>query len=72
MGEDDKAMGRVCELLAALSVTLHVRGTDERPVIELCDKRYRTIVGGIELKRRMRRARLSDQQLKDVLNDLSF
>ena len=34
-------------------VTVHVRGTDERPVIEFKDKKTRRIVGGIEMKRRL-------------------
>lgn len=37
-------------------VMVHVRGTDERPIVELRDKWSRRVVGGIELKRRMEQA----------------
>lgn len=35
------------------NVRIHVRGTDERPVVEPIDKTTRRVVGGTELKRRM-------------------
>lgn len=70
MSDYDKAMGGVCDLLAALSITLHVRGTDDRPVIEVLDRRWRTVVGGIELKHRMARARLTNEQLEDIRHAL--
>lgn len=41
-------------------VTVHLRGTDLHPVVELKDKRTRRVVGGIELKRRI--ARLKEKE----------
>lgn len=42
----------VMTMCRALGVTVHIRGTDDRPVIEVKDRRTRRIVGGIDLKRR--------------------
>lgn len=43
-------------------VTVHVRGTDDRPVVEFRDKYDRRVVGGIELKRRMARSRKDETE----------
>ena len=51
--QDDSDVTRVMQYAKELRLTVHVRGTDERPVIELRDKLTRAIVGGIELRRRM-------------------
>jgi hypothetical protein len=45
----------VMEVCRALKVSVHVRGTDANPKIELRCKFSRRIVGGIELKERIRR-----------------
>jgi hypothetical protein len=39
----------------SIGVTIHVRGTDEAPGIVLLDKLTQKMVGGIELKERIRR-----------------
>lgn len=54
---NDSDVVEVMRLAKAIGVTVHVRGTDERPVVEIKDKASRRIVGGIELRRRMERSR---------------
>lgn len=49
--EDVVYVMRICN---AIGVTVHVRGTDERVVVEYKDRKTKRIVGGIELKRRIK------------------
>jgi hypothetical protein len=42
-------------LCRAIGVTVHIRGTDADPKIVILDKRTQKMVGGIELKERIRR-----------------
>lgn len=51
---DDSDIVEVMRLAKLAGVTVHVRGSDERPVIEFRDKWTRKVVGGIELKRRLK------------------
>lgn len=52
---DDTDIAEVMAFCKKARVTVHIRGTDERPVIQLLDKGDRREVGGIELKRRLAR-----------------
>lgn len=52
----DEEIAKVIALATRLRITIHIRGTDERPVVQFRDKFFRTEVGGIELKRRMKAA----------------
>jgi hypothetical protein len=42
------------DICKTAGVTVHVRGDDARPVIEFRDKRTRRVVGGIEMKKRLK------------------
>ena len=53
---DDSDVVEVMRLAKAAKVTVHVRGDDRRPVVEMKCKFSRRIVGGIELRRRLERA----------------
>lgn len=50
---DDSDVANAIYLAKKLQVVIHIRGTDEKPIVEFTDKFTKTIVGGIELKRRM-------------------
>lgn len=50
---DDSDVVEVMIILRELKLTLHVRGSDEHPVVEFRHKKSRRVVGGIELKRLM-------------------
>lgn len=50
---DDSDVAFAMAACAALHVSVHVRGTDARPVVVVLDKRTRREVGGIELNRRI-------------------
>lgn len=50
---DDSDVVDVMIWCRRLGLTVHVRGTDERPVIELKARGTNHIIGGIELKRRI-------------------
>lgn len=52
MTEDEK-IAEVIRLCKKARVTVHVRGTDARPVVEVKDRFYRSVIGGTELKRRL-------------------
>lgn len=51
--EDDEATADAMNLARELGLTVHVRGTDGSPVVELRDRLTRRVVGGTELRRRM-------------------
>jgi hypothetical protein len=51
----DEDVVEASEIAKSLGVTIHVRGTDEAPRVVLLDKRTGKMVGGIELKERIRR-----------------
>jgi len=51
---DDLKTSEAVQFCQALQITVHIRGTDERPVIEYKDKFTGRIVGGIELKKRIK------------------
>lgn len=53
MMTDDTDIAEAMAFCKKARVTVHIRGTDERPVIQLLDKVDRREVGGIELKRRL-------------------
>jgi len=58
--ESDKELAEILEIARGCGVTIHVRGTDQRPVVELLSKQNRRVgnrivVGGIELKQRYAR-----------------
>lgn len=50
MDEDHAYVMNWCR---AINAEVHIRGTDERPVIEIVDKRSRRVLGSVEVKRRM-------------------
>lgn len=52
----DEDVAEYLKMLRECKVTLHVRGTDRNPVVEYRDKRTRKVVGGIEMKKRIRGA----------------
>lgn len=54
----DEDVANVLTIARKAGVTIHVRGTDNHPVVELRDKSTRQIVGGIELRKRIDRVRL--------------
>lgn len=56
-GTDDFELASALDIARRARCTVHVRGTDKNPVIELKDKLSRAIVGGSELKRRLKDAR---------------
>lgn len=49
----DAAFVMACCKKAA--ITVHIRGTDERPVIEFKEQRSRRVVGMSEVKKRLRK-----------------
>ena len=52
MNDDDVVYAmRFCK---ALRIGVYIRGTDSHPVVEIRDKYSRRIIGGIELKRRIK------------------
>lgn len=58
--ESDKELVEILEIARGCGVTIHVRGTALRPVVELLSKQdrgvgNRIVVGGIELKQRYAR-----------------
>lgn len=50
---DDTDVVKAIEYAKKARVTIHIRGTDDAPVVEFKDKYSRRVVGGIELKRRL-------------------
>ena len=61
----DRAFAKASSFFSKLGVTTHVRGTETRPVIEFKDKLTRKIVGGREIKQRIRNAVLRDKRKSD-------
>lgn len=55
MQDNDNDVVEAMTLCRALGVTVHIRGTDENPKVILLDKRTQKMVGGLELKDRIRR-----------------
>lgn len=51
---EDLKTSEAVQFCQALQITVHIRGTDDRPVIEYKDKFTGRIVGGIELKKRIK------------------
>jgi hypothetical protein len=49
----DEQVAKYLEICKHANVTVHVRGKDEKPVLEFLDKDTRRVVGGIEMKRRL-------------------
>lgn len=49
----DAELAAALEIARRARVTVHVRGTNSRPVIECLEKGTRRVVGGSELKRRL-------------------
>lgn len=54
---EDEQVGEVLRILKATRLTVHVRGTDRNPVVEVRAKGYGQVVGGTELRRRIDAAR---------------
>lgn len=52
-GLEDVELAEVMHMARAIRVTIHIRGSDTHPVVEIRDKRSRQVIGGIELKRRL-------------------
>lgn len=50
---NDQELADILKIAKQANVTIHVRGTDKHPVVELRDKRTRQVVGGSEFKRRV-------------------
>lgn len=50
---DDSDVVEAMKNLKRLGLTVHVRGTDERPIVEFRHKYGRRVVGGIELRKLM-------------------
>lgn len=54
---DDEQTAEILKILKATRTELHVRGTDRHPIVEVRLRRSNHIVGGIELRERIERAR---------------
>lgn len=54
---DDEQVGEVLRILKATRLTVHVRGTDRNPVVEVKVRGTGQVVGGTELRRRIESAR---------------
>lgn len=52
---NDSDVVQAMKITKAIGVTIHIRGDDKRVVVEVKDKKSRRIIGGIELKERIRR-----------------
>ena len=60
--EEDAELAAGLALLRAAGCAVAVRGTDAYPVVEWRDRRYRTPIGGSELRRRLEQRRRLDEQ----------
>lgn len=48
---DDSDVVKAINICERFGITVHVRGTDERPIVEFKRKGTRSVIGGSELKR---------------------
>lgn len=53
--ERDEDVLYVMQWCRAIGVSVHIRGTDDRPVIEVREGKWGNVVGGSEMRRRMER-----------------
>lgn len=49
----DAELAEILAMVRRCGVTVHVRGTDDAPVVEFRDKRTCKVVGGKEMRKRL-------------------
>lgn len=54
---DDSDVAEAMSFAQWLGVTIHIKGTDENPMIILLDKKTKKSINGLELRKRMKRLR---------------
>lgn len=59
--ESDEELASILVLARKVRVTVHVRGTDSHPIVELRDRYTKYTIGGTELRKRFERTRKREE-----------